>query len=183
MQSKVDLSKFDNSWYKPGNPLKRLLWYYMNLLVLRNRWIPLSSLKRFVLKMFGAKIGKGVIIKPGVHIKYPWNLEIGDHCWIGENVWIDNLAQVTLDNNVCLSQGAFLETGNHNYKKTTFDLMIEPIHLEDGVWIGAGSILVGGVICRSHSVLTAGSVLTSQMEPYFIYAGNPATQKKRREVA
>ena len=78
-------------------------------------------LKIYLLKIFGAKIGKGVIIKPGVNIKYPWNLYIGDHVWIGENVWIDNLDDVIINNHVCVSQGAMLLCGNHNYKKSSFN--------------------------------------------------------------
>ena len=66
--------------------------------------------------MFGAKIGKGVIIRPGVSVKYPWKLQIGDNTWIGENVWIDNLSNIIIGKNVCVSQGAMLLSGNHNYK-------------------------------------------------------------------
>ena len=104
---------------------------------MQGRWNPSSCLKVRLLRMFGAKMGRGVIIKPSVNIKYPWNLVVGDYTWIGENVWIDNLTQVTMGRNVCISQGAMLLCGNHNYRKTTFDLMIGSITLEDGVWVGA----------------------------------------------
>ncbi|MDZ7624210.1 MAG: hypothetical protein U5J96_07185 [Ignavibacteriaceae bacterium] len=88
-----------------------------------------NSFKIFALRFFGAKVGKGVIIKPCVNIKYPWFLEIGDNVWIGEEVWIDNLGKVKIGNNVCLSQGALLLCGNHNYKKETFDLIVGDITL------------------------------------------------------
>ena len=94
-----------------------------------------------MLKIFGAKIGSGVILKPGINIKYPWHLKIGDNCWIGENVWIDNLSQVTIKSDVCLSQGAMLLCGNHNYKRATFDLVLEPIIIESGAWLGAKTII------------------------------------------
>src|SRR5690606_23230667 len=96
------------------------LWYFTNLLFLNAGWLPSSGIRVFMLRCFGAKIGKGVIIKPFVNIKYPWLLSIGNHCWIGENVWIDNLAQVQIGNHVCVSQGAMLLTGNHNYKDPAF---------------------------------------------------------------
>ena len=132
--------------------------------------------------MFGAKIGKGVTIKPGVNIKYPWKLTVGDYTWIGERVWIDCLDTVTIGSNCCLSQGALLLNGNHNYKKSTFDLMISPITIEDGVWIGAQSIITGGVTCKSHSVLAVQSVASSDMEAYGIYRGNPAVKVKERVI-
>jgi putative colanic acid biosynthesis acetyltransferase WcaF len=142
----------------------------------------LYGIKRFFLKSFGAKIGKGVIIKPHVNIKYPWLLIIGDHTWIGENVWIDNLTEVTIGNNVCISQGAMLLTGNHNYKKSSFDLMTGNIVLEDGVWIGAQSVVCPGVSCHSHSILAVGSVATKGLEAYKIYQGNPAIEVRSRNI-
>jgi putative colanic acid biosynthesis acetyltransferase WcaF len=178
----TDLSKYNNSWYQPGNPIKIMLWYFVNVLVLKNPLLPFSELKIFVLKLFGAKIGQEVVIKPCVNIKYPWKLTIGNHTWIGENVWIDNLDDVTIGSNVCLSQGALLLCGNHNYKLSTFDLMIGKIVLEDGVWIGAQSIVCGGVTCHSHAVLSVNSVATKHLEPYSIYRGNPAEKIADRTI-
>ena len=127
-----------------------------------------------LLRIFGAKIGVGVVLKPGVNIKYPWKLVVGNHVWIGEDVWIDNLDDLVIGNNVCVSQGAMLLCGNHNYKKSTFDLMIGKIRIEDGVWIGAKSTVTQNVICESHSVLSVNSVASSNLESYTIYRGNPA---------
>ena len=179
----VDLSRYDNSWYKPGKGAKRLLWYFCNLLVVKNRYQPFGFLRRFFLRLFGAKIGKGLVIKPGVNIKYPWFLQIGDHCWIGEGVWIDNLSQVTLEDHVCLSQGALLLTGNHNYKSMTFDLITKAIYLERGSWIGARATVTAGVKAMEHSVLTAGSVAATNMKAFGIYKGNPAAMVKERVIA
>ena len=178
----TDLSKYDNSWYNPGNSFKRGLWYCFNVTFLLNPMNPFSGLKKSVLKLFGAKIGKGVVIKPRVNIKYPWNLEIGNYTWVGEDVWIDSLGKVEIGSNCCISQGALLLSGNHNYKKVKFDLMIGEIKLEDGAWIGAKSIVAGGVICHSHSVLSAGSVTSSNLEAYKIYQGNPAIIVRERKI-
>jgi len=179
--SQTDLSKYDNRWYKPGNIISRALWYLVNATFFKSSF-PFCSVKVFLLKMFGAKIGSGVIIKPSVNIKYPWLLEIGDHTWIGERAWIDNLAQVKIGKNVCLSQGAMLLTGNHNYKRITFDLTVSAITLADGVWIGAKSIVCPGVSCGSHAVLAVGSVATSDLLEYSIYSGNPAQKIKDRTI-
>jgi putative colanic acid biosynthesis acetyltransferase WcaF len=181
-QGRSDLSVYDNSWYRPGSGVKRLLWYLCNAIFLNNYWFPFQGVKRFVLSFFGAAIGKGVVIKPKVNIKYPWFLELGDHCWIGEGVWIDNLAQVTIGSHVCISQGALILSGNHNYKKPGFDLMLKPIAIEDGVWLGAKSIVTQGVSCGTHAVLTAGAVATNDLDSYGIYAGNPAQKVKERLI-
>lgn len=183
MNKTTDLSKYDNSWYNTGGgSVKRLLWYFCNILFIKNGWNPSSGLKVEVLRLFGAKIGKEVMIKPCVNVKYPWNLEIGDYTWIGEGVWIDNLCQVTIGSNVCISQGAMLLCGNHNYKKDTFDLIVSDVTLEDGVWICAHSVVCPGVICHSHSVLSVKSVANSNLDAYGIYSGTPAVKIRERVI-
>lgn len=135
-----------------------------------------------MLRLFGASIGKGVNIKPCVNIKYPWKLRVGDYTWIGENVWIDNLDMVTIGSHVCISQGALLLCGNHNYKKPSFDLSVAPIVLENGVWIGAKAVVCPGITSHSHSVLTVNSVMATNMDPYTIYSGNPASPVRKRMI-
>ena len=184
MDTSTDLSRYDNSWYHPGGgSLKRVAWYFVNILFFINPLNPLSRLKAALLRMFGAKVGKGVVIKPGVNIKYPWRLEVGNYTWIGENVWIDNLARVKIGSNVCISQGAMLLCGNHNYKKSTFDLMIGDITLEDGSWVGAQSIVCPGVTVHSHAVLGVNSVANHDLEPYSVYQGNPAQKVRIRNIS
>lgn len=181
--NKTDLSKYNNSGYHPGaNKIKQILWYFINIIFLKNSYNPVNIIKVFLLRLFGAKIGKGVIIKPSVNIKYPWRLKIGNYVWIGENVWIDNLANIVIEDNVSISQGAMLLCGNHNYKKSTFDLITGEIKLEEGVWVGAFSIVVPGVICKSHSILAVNSVATRNLEAYTIYQGNPAIEVRKRDV-
>ena len=179
----VDLASYNNSLYKPGGRLKIFLWYFFNIIFLKNGFQPFSWLKIFVLKMFGAKIGSNVTLKPGVNVKYPWKLTIGSNVWVGENVWVDNLDEVIIGDNVCLSQGVMLLSGNHNYKKSTFDLIIGKIILEDGVWIGSKSIVSGGITCHSHSVLSLGSVASKDLLGYTIYRGNPAIEVAKRVVS
>ncbi len=182
MSEKVILTKYNNSWYKPGNNFKCLLWYFTNVIFLKNGLNPSSKIKVLALKCFGAKIGRDVVIKPGVSIKYPWFLEIGNHVWIGENVWIDNLSTVKIADNVCVSQGAMLLCGNHNYKKESFDLIVESIVLEEGSWVGAKSIVGPGVILHSHAILAVNSVANKNLESYYIYQGNPAVKTRKRTI-
>ncbi|AQG79675.1 WcaF family extracellular polysaccharide biosynthesis acetyltransferase [Spirosoma montaniterrae] len=181
-RGRTDLSQFDNSWYHPGPRWKVLLWFLVNPITL-NSYLPIPvAVKVLILKLFGAKIGRGVMIKPAVNVKYPWRLRVGDYVWIGEKVWIDNLSDVTIGNHVCLSQGAMLETGNHNYRRSAFDLTTQPITLDDGVWIGARSVVCSGVQCASHAVLAVNSVATRSLNAYGIYQGNPATLVRQRDI-
>lgn len=180
---KVDLSRYNNDFYYPGrNFLIRAIWYLINALFFKTSILPFYIIKRNVLILFGAKIGSNFIIKPCVNIKYPWKLNIGNNVWIGEGVWIDNLCNITIYDNVCISQGAMLLTGNHNYKKRNFDLFIGEIIIEDGVWIGAKSIVCPGVKCFSHSVLSVGSVANKNLSEFCIYNGNPAEFHKKRII-
>jgi putative colanic acid biosynthesis acetyltransferase WcaF len=178
-----DLSSFNNSWYKPGkNGFVRMLWYFTNIFVIINPLNPLSICRVWSLRLFGARIGKGVVIKPGVNIKYPWRLTIGDNSWIGENAWIDNLGKVTIGQNVCISQGAMLLCGNHDYTRSSFDLMISDITLEDGSWLGARSVVVPGVTVGTHAVLSVNSTATKNLEAWKIYQGTPALPIRDRII-
>lgn len=179
---KTDLSRFNISWYNPGPRWKIILWFITNSIFI-NTYLPLPiSLKIAILRLFGAKIGNKVVVKPGVNIKYPWLLHVGNEVWIGEQVWIDNLSEVYIGNNVCISQGAVLLTGNHDYSRSTFDLTTRPITLADGVWIGAKSVVCAGVRCESHAVLSVNSVATRSLEAYGIYQGNPAVWVRQRNI-
>ncbi|KAA5548779.1 WcaF family extracellular polysaccharide biosynthesis acetyltransferase [Adhaeribacter rhizoryzae] len=183
VNQKVNLSKYNNDWYNPGgSALKRTIWFFINGLIFINPLVPVNGLKIWLLRLFGAKVGQGVVIKPNVNIKYPWLLTIGNHVWVGEKVWIDSLAPIIIHDHVTLSQGAMLLTGSHNYKAQTFDLMVNKIILEEGVWIGAQAVVCPGVTCYTHSILAVGSVATTNLEPYFIYQGNPAEKKRERII-
>ena len=154
---KVDFCKFTvGSFDKGAGIFKQTLWFFVNAFVVRASWNPLMGIKIRLLKIFGAKIGKNLCIKNNVTIKYPWKLSVGDNVWLGENCWIDNLDKVYIGSNVCISQGALLLTGNHDFTKVDFPYRNAPITLEDGVWVGAKATVAPGVTMRSHSVATIG---------------------------
>ncbi|MEN9570619.1 MAG: hypothetical protein RL172_1850 [Bacteroidota bacterium] len=173
------LKKVNNALYKAtlnkgAGILVRVAWFFTNAAFFNHSLAVGSAIKVFILKIFGAKMGTGIVIKPSVNIKFPWKLTVGNNTWIGEKVWIDNVDVITIGDNACISQGAYLLTGNHNYKSESFDLITQPIIIEDGVWIGAKAIVCPGVVCKSHSVLTVASVATTHLNAYGIYKGNPA---------
>lgn len=180
---KVDLSKYRNPEYDHGaGPVKRLCWHLWSKAFIHSQFPLPVSIKRMILRFFGAKIGRGVVIKPGVNIKYPWFLDIGDYAWIGEEVWIDNLVQVRIGAHTCLSQGAMLLTGNHDFSKSTFNLITGEIVLEEGAWLGAKTVVCPGVTVGTHAVLTVGSVANRNLEEWGIYQGSPAVLIKKRTV-
>ncbi|MEO8795272.1 MAG: WcaF family extracellular polysaccharide biosynthesis acetyltransferase [Daejeonella sp.] len=182
---KTQLKKqFDRKDFDPGAPaVKIYIWYFFNTVFFRSGLIPFSSLLVGILKLFGSKIGRDVRIKPFVNIKYPWKLTVGDHTWIGENCSIENLAEVTIGANVCLSQACMILTGNHNYKLSSFDLITMPVNIEDGAWIGAKSVVCPGITVGSHAILTVNSTANKHLEAYHIYQGNPAVKVRKREIS
>lgn len=186
MPTDVDLSRFDNtqdSDYQVGRPfMVRVAWFLVGLPLLRSSLLPSSAMRRKLLRWFGAQIGEGAVIRPGVRVKFPWKLKLGDHCWIGEDCWIDNLAPVTLGNHVCVSQGAYLCTGSHDWSDPTFGLITRPIDVEDGAWIAARVSVGPGSVIGSHAVIGFGSVVTGVVPPYEIHGGNPASFLRQRTI-
>ncbi|BBD69163.1 transferase hexapeptide repeat containing protein [Nostoc commune NIES-4072] len=177
------LNQYTVGDYTPGAPYwKQLLWYFVGSPLVESYWLPLSAFKIWILRIFGAKIGQGVRIKPGVRVKFPWRLNIGDFVWIGEDAWIDNVAPVTIQSHVCLSQGVYLCTGNHDWNHPDFKLISAPIHIQESSWIAARSVIGPGVTVGRGAVLTLGGVTGKSLEPMTIYAGNPAQPIKQRKL-
>lgn len=169
--------------YTPGAPLwKQLLWYFVGHPLVASRWLPASVLKVFVLRLFGASIAQGVRIKTGVRVKFPWRLRVGAYAWLGEESWIDNLAEIVIEEHACLSQGVYLCTGNHDWTHPEFTLKCLPIRVKRGSWIGAKAVIGPGVTVGEGAVLALGSVAAKSLEPMTIYAGNPAQPIKVRNI-
>jgi putative colanic acid biosynthesis acetyltransferase WcaF len=180
---KVDLSLTTNRDYVPRQRfVVRALWLFVEGLVLVNPVVTSYRLKRTALRIFGARIGANVIIKPGVHVKYPWRLRVGANCWLGERCWIDNMEDVTVGDNVVISQGAYLCTGNHDWSDPGMGLSPQPIVVEDGAWIGAFARVAPGRRIAEESILVIGAVSLSDTEPRGIYAGNPAELVRWRTI-
>jgi putative colanic acid biosynthesis acetyltransferase WcaF len=160
--------------YTPGRSVIVCgLWSVLSLLVFQSGWLPFYGIKRWLLRLFGAAVGAGVVIKPDVRIKFPWRLRIGAQSWIGEGVWIDNLATVHLANDVCISQGAYLCTGSHDHRRVTFDLIVKPIVVQSEAWIGARAVVLPGVTVHRGAVVAAGSVVTRDVPSGVIVGGSP----------
>lgn len=162
--------------------LVECLWRFVSAIVFQSALCPFYSVKRSLLRLFGARVGKGVLIKPRVSITFPWKLSVGNFSWIGEQVWIDNLDLVSIGDSSVLSQGVYICTGSHNYKNAAFPLVLKPIEIESQVWVGAKSILAPGIILQKGCVIAMGSVVTRSCESGMIYAGHPAMIQKVRDI-
>ena len=157
-----------------------LVWYLVKICFFLTPWPWPSPLKSLLLRIFGAKVGKGVVIKPRVNIHLPWKLEMGDHCWLGEEVFLLNLERIVLENHVCVSQRAFLCTGNHDYRSESFCYRNAPIRVRQGAWVGAQVFVGPGIEIGPEAVLQAGAVVSKNIPAAKIYGGNPAQERKDR---
>jgi putative colanic acid biosynthesis acetyltransferase WcaF len=179
----INLAHYHPHSYTPGAPLwQQLLWHFIGSPLVQSYWLPWSGLKVALLRIFGATIGHQVRIKPGVRIKFPWRLTVGDHTWLGEQAWLDNLAPITLGDHVCLSQSVYLCTGNHDWSHPHFALKVAPIVIQAGSWVAAGAIVGPGVTIGEGAILSLGGVTGRSLEPMTIYAGNPAQPIKHRVI-
>jgi putative colanic acid biosynthesis acetyltransferase WcaF len=180
--SRVRLKDFnpDIGFERGAGKIRVISWYIIKMVFFLTAFPFPNGLKIFLLKIFGAKVGKGIIIKPRVNIHMPWKLELGDHSWVGEEVFILNFEKIKIGQNVCISQRAFLCGGNHDYLDPAFRYRNGPIIIEDGAWIGANCFIGPNTIVGVDTVVSAGSVVTTNLKENSIYRGNPAILIKNR---
>ena len=173
--SGIDLSCYSNNTFSRGvSRWVELLWWIVRSLFFCTS-IPLPSfLKVTLLRLFGAKVGRGVVIRSNVFITFPWRLSIGDHVWIGDQVLLLSLERIEIDSHCCISQRAFLCTGSHDFTKTTFDLIISSIRIERGCWVGAQAFVGPGVVMESGSRALAGAVVVKSVPAGVCVGGVPA---------
>ncbi len=137
--------------------------------------VPLpSALRVAILRIFGAQLGRGVVIRSGVDISFPWRFRAGDFVWLGERARFLTLGRILLGSHVCVSQEAFLCTGSHDYRSPGFDLIVREIVVEDGVWIAARAFVGPGVTVATGAVVCAGAVVVKDVAPGMVVGGNPA---------
>lgn len=174
-ETRVRLDLFDprKGLDRGAGPLREALWYLCKWLFFLSAFPWPSSWRVWWLRRFGARVGKGVVLKPRINIHLPWKLAVGDHAWIGEEVFILNFEEVRIGAHACLSQRAFLCTGNHDYRDSSFSYRNAPITVEEGAWVGAQVFVGPGTTIGRETVVTAGSVVTSSLPATMVCGGNP----------
>jgi putative colanic acid biosynthesis acetyltransferase WcaF len=171
----IDLSRYDQSWFSRGRPAWMIvLWDLTWLFLIRPSPQPLYGWRRFWWRMFGARIGRNVLIRSTVRCNYPWKVSIGDHTWIGEEVWIYALDHIDIGAHVVISQQAYLCTGSHDISDPCFGLRTKPIAIHDNAWITLGALIMPGVTIGTGAVISARSILTHDAHSWTIYRGSPA---------
>jgi putative colanic acid biosynthesis acetyltransferase WcaF len=176
----MELSTFHNDDFDRGaSRAKEIAWLLVSHLLIAGP-IPGSGWRAAILRAFGAQIGAGVVLKPRVRVKFPWRLEVGANSWIGESVWIDNLAVVSIGHDVCISQGAYFCTGSHDWNRSTFDLITVAISIEPHCWVGARAIVAPGTQMQSGAVLGLGAVGRGRLKEWMVYAAPAAVERAPR---
>ncbi|MEH3141608.1 MAG: putative colanic acid biosynthesis acetyltransferase [Mycobacterium kyogaense] len=174
---RFSLGGFTGRGYDRGrNVGVQVLWLIVRD-VLMKWWCP-SGLRIKVLRIFGARIGTGVLIRHQVKIHWPWKLDVGDHSWIGEEVWILNLEHVTIGSNTCISQGVLVCTGSHDRRSPTFEFDNAPIVIGDSVWVAARATVLRGTRIGNGATIGASVVVTSDVPPgATLLASKPQIQR------
>jgi putative colanic acid biosynthesis acetyltransferase WcaF len=177
----INLARFSTNGFDRGVPAsKEACWWLVRCLLFAHSFPIPSPLKTTALRLFGARIGRGVVIRSRVNITFPWRFQCGDHVWIGDEVMILSLDMVTLGSSVCISQRSFLCTGSHDFEKESFDLLTAPISVGDSVWIGASSFVGPGVQMGTGSRCLAGAVVVRNVADRETVGGVPARPVNQR---
>jgi len=156
------------------------LWWIVQASLFR--WSPqvLYGWRRFLLRLFSAKIGVGVLVRPSATITYPWKVSIGDYSWIGDDVVLYSLGEIQIGENSVVSQRSYLCAGSHDYKKESFDLITDKIIIEDEVWLATDVFVAPGVEIAKGAVIGARSSVFSNIPTEMICFGNPAKPVRSR---
>jgi putative colanic acid biosynthesis acetyltransferase WcaF len=169
--------------YTTGEQVRRVLWSLAGVLF-RVSPRPCFGFRRWLLRLFGASVGRQVHVYPSTHIYFPWNLEIGDWSSIGEWALIYNLGKVTIGARTTLSQRVHVCAGTHDYQTAAMVLLKPPVHVGDAVWICADAFIGPGVVIGDGGVVGARSVVVKEVPAWMVVAGNPARViKPRRRTA
>lgn len=154
------------AWDRPSWQI--YLWSIAELVFVTNAWQISSALRAKVLRMFGADIGPGVVMRPRIKVRFPWKLKIGARSWIGDGVWIHNQDHVVIGSDVAISQESFITTGSHAYADD-MALITKPVVIEDGAWVTTRCIVLGGSIVRKSALVTPGTVVRGEIPAGVIF--------------
>lgn len=178
---KIDLSKYDQSWYSKGrSSVVVLLWWFVQGTIFRFSIHNMYGWRNFLLRLFGAKIGKDVKVRSSANFTYPWKVAIDDYSWIGEGVILYSLDHITIGKNCVVSQSSYLCTGSHDIKDPHFGLITKPIVIKDGAWVATDVFVYPGVTIHELAVVAARSTVASDVPFNEIHSGSPSKFMRNR---
>ena len=181
--SLVDLSLYHQPGFEIGRPKWYvLLWWLVQALVFPLTLHMAHGPRCALLRLFGAKIGKHVVIRPSARFTYPWKVEIGDYSWVGEDVTFYSLAPIRLGQHCVVSQKSYLCTGSHDLSDSSFALVTAPIVIENGAWVATDCFVAPGVRIGANAVIGARSSVFKDMPAQQICMGTPCRPCKHREI-
>jgi len=166
---KRDLSYFSvGTGFTLVTKIRIAMWFIVQHVIFKASLFP-SPLRPTLLRIFGSSIGRRVIIRRGVRVHFPWNLELGDDCWIGEEVWVINHEKVKIGSNICISQRSIICSGGHDYRSASLEYAHNPIEIKDGAWICLDAKVLPGVTIGEGSVVSAGEVVRKSIPDYSLF--------------
>lgn len=156
------------------------LWWIIQALLFNTSPQFLYSYRCWLLRIFGAKIGKNVLIRPSVKITFPWKLTIGNSAWIGDEVVLYTLGDIYIGDNSVISQRSYLCAADHDYTEISFPIRAKPIRIEKEVWVATDVFVGPSVHLGVGCVIAARSSVFKDMPNSFVCMGNPCKPLKPR---
>lgn len=179
----VDLRQYNPVQHNRGrSKWVVMLWWLIQAVFFPLSWHNFNGFRGWLLRLFGAKIGKGVVIRPTARFTYPWKIAIGDYSWIGDDVVLYSVNHITIGCHCVVSQKSYLCTGSHNISDVTFSLVTAPIIVGNGVWIASDCFVAAGVVIGANSVIGARSSVFRNIPAGQIAWGSPCQPRQAREV-
>jgi putative colanic acid biosynthesis acetyltransferase WcaF len=176
---KLDLFEIPNN-FRGRSAIFVQLWWIVDCLFFKPSPQILYGWRRFLLRSFGARIGKNVILRPSVKITYPWKISIGDNSWIGDEVDLYSLGDITIGRDAVISQRSYICTGSHDFESLSFDIFSKPIVIEDQAWLATDVFVAPGITIGRGAVVGARSSVFKNVAGGYVYAGSPLREIRKR---
>lgn len=176
-----DLSKFRVPvGFRGRSGFVVILWQFVQATIFAGSPQPAYGWRRWLLRMFGASVGRGVLIRPSARVTFPWKVEFDDHCWVGDHAEIYSLGAVRIGKSAVVSQRSYICAGTHDYQEVSFPLVVRPVVIEAEAWIAADCFVAPGITIGRGAVVGARSTVLADVPPGAIVGGHPAVFKKMR---
>jgi len=182
-KSWVDLRQYDPAQHDRGKPSWIvILWWLLQGICFPLTLHNFNGFRVWLLRVFGAKIGQGVVIRPTARFTYPWKIAVGDYSWIGDDVVLYSIDRINIGNHCVISQKSYLCTGSHDHSDRSFGLITSPINIGNGVWLASDCFVAAGVAIGANSIVGARSSVFSNIAAEQIAWGSPCVSKRSRII-